>query len=283
VILQDGRMASAAKVRVESPTSILTYMQCPRKYYYRYVKRFEVRPNIHLVLGRTIHSAIEAFHKVEISALDGEASFASIYPEMMRHFIRHWKENTESFQSVGLSTWEKTFYLKDGLRMLDNFYRHHMSLVRDYQCHRGLSFSEAFERLRPQTEMKLFSERLGVIGIIDAVHDYDGKISILDYKTSKKEELDEECMIQLSILTLLYKEEFRRTPDTIGIHFLRHGLKTLPVIPDVLEYGEKVCSRFRWVTDSSDISEYPQKRTGLCKHKSGECDYYDVCVLGRQS
>jgi RecB family exonuclease len=274
-------MVSAVKFRVESPTSILTYMQCPRKYYYRYVKRFEVKPNIHLFLGSMIHSAIEAFHKVEISGLDGEAASASIYPEMMRHFSREWKENTEFFESPRVGPWERTFYLKEGLVMLDNFYRHHMIVVRDYQRRRGLSFSEAFNKLRPKTEMKVFSDRLGVAGVIDAVYDYDGKISIVDYKTSKKNELDEECMIQLSILALLYNEEFRRIPDRIGIHFLRHGLKTLPVIPDVLTLGERVCRRFRLVTDSDDISEYPQKRTGLCKYKSGQCDYYDVCVLGR--
>jgi CRISPR/Cas system-associated exonuclease Cas4 (RecB family) len=276
-------MASEARYRVESPTSILTYMQCPRKYYYRYVKRFEVRPSIHLVLGRIVHSVIEAFHKAQLNSSYGDAAFASIYPEMMRHFSREWKQNNALFENLGLRSWERTSYLREGLVMLDNFYRHHMSLVKDFQRRRGLSFSEAFNKVRPKTEMKVFSERLGVVGVIDAVHDYDGKISIVDYKTSKKDELDEECMIQLSILALLYKEEFQRTPDMIGMHFLRHGLKTLPVIPGVLGFGEKVCSRFRWVTDSDDISEYPQKRTGLCKYKSGQCDYYSVCVLGREA
>jgi hypothetical protein len=52
----------------------------------------------------------------------------------------------------------------------------------------------------------------------------------------------------------------------------------LPVIPDVVEFGEKVCSRFRWVTDSDDISEYPQKKTGLCKYRTGQCDYYKNCM-----
>jgi len=277
-MLQDDAMASEAKVRVESPTSILTFLQCPRKYYYRYVKRFEVRPSIHLVLGRTIHSAVEAFHKTRLPTSEGDAAFASSYPEMMRHFSREWKQNASLLDGLGLRPWEKHFYLKEGLRMLDSFYRHHMSLVRDYQRRTRLSFSEAFNRLRPKTEMKVFSERLGVVGVIDAVHDYDGNISIVDYKTSKKEKLDEECMIQLSILALLYNEEFQRTPDTVGIHFLRHGPKTLPVIPDVLHFGERVCRRFRWVTDTDDINQYPQKKTGLCRYKSGQCDYYDRCL-----
>jgi CRISPR/Cas system-associated exonuclease Cas4 (RecB family) len=270
-------MFSPVKFRVESPTSILTYMQCPRRYYYRYVKRFEVKPSIHLVLGRTIHSVLEAFHKTRLNGSDGDTAFVSIYPEMMRHFNREWKENTEIFDRLGLKSWEKTFYLKDGLRMLDNFYRHYINLVRGYQRRKGLSFSEAFNKVRPTTEMKVFSERLGVVGVIDAVHDCDGELSIVDYKTSKKGNLDEECMIQLSILALLYKEEFARTPDRIGIHFLRHGPNMLPVIPGVLGFGEKVCRRFRVVTDSDDISEYPQRRTGFCRYKSGQCDYYDTC------
>jgi CRISPR/Cas system-associated exonuclease Cas4 (RecB family) len=271
-------MSSAEYHKVESPSSILTYMQCPRKYYYRYVRRLEQRPGVHLVLGGAVHSAIEAFHKFQPVDLCEETFFGSLHPGLMRHFIHEWKNNSATIERIGLRSWEESFYFRQGMVMLDNFYRHHMRMVRDVQYRSGLTFSEAFNTLRPKSEMKIYSERLGVVGVIDAVQDVDGKISIIDYKTSKKSELDEECMIQLSILALLYDERFGRSPDRVGIHFLRHGLRMLPVIPDVVEFGEKVCSRFRWVTDSDDISEYPQKKSGLCKYRTGQCDYYKNCM-----
>jgi CRISPR/Cas system-associated exonuclease Cas4 (RecB family) len=271
-------MSSADYKRLESPTSILTYMQCPRKYYYHYIKKLGVKSGIHLALGRVVHSSIEAFHKVEFGGLGEDVAFGLVYAGMTRHFTSEWKKSTELFDTLGLKPWERTFYFSQGLVMLDNFYRHYMSIVRDFQGRRGLSFSEAFERVRPKTEVQILSKRLGVMGVVDAVHNYDRKISIIDYKTSNKNEMDAECMIQLSILALLYNERFGKTPDRVGIHFLRHGLRMLPVIPDVLEFGEKVCSRFRWVTDSDDICDYPQKKSGLCKYRTGQCDYYKNCM-----
>ncbi len=275
-------MSSAVKFRVESPSSILAYMQCPRKYYYRCVRRLEQKPSIHLVLGAAVHSAIEAFHKSEPVGLLEETFFGSLHPGLMRHFGREWKRNSATIEKTGLRSWEESFYFRQGMVMLDNFYRHHMGMVRDVQCCTGLTFSEAFDTLRPSSEMKIYSERLGMVGVIDAVQDVDGKTSIVDYKTSKKSELDEECMIQLSILALLYNERFGRSPDRVGIHFLRHGLRMLPAIPDVVKFGEKVCSRFRWVAESDDISEYPQKKTGLCKYRTGQCDYYEKCMEDSQ-
>lgn len=270
-------MSSADYKRVESPSSILAYMQCPRKYYYRYVKRLEQKPSIHLILGSAVHSAIEAFHKSQRRGLEEETFFGSLRPCMMRSYCHEWKRNSPTIQRIGLKPWEQSSYFKQGMIMLENFYRHHMGAVRDFQHRSGMTFSDTFDTLRPKSELKIYSQRLGVMGMIDSVENADEQISIIDYKTSKKTELDEECMIQLSILSLLYSEHFGRKPDKIGIHFLKSGLKTLPVIPEVLQFGEKTCSRFRWVTDSPDIFAYPQKKTGLCKYRTGQCDYYDTC------
>jgi len=52
---------------------------------------------------------------------------------------------------------------------------------------------------------------------------------IIDYKTSKKNELNLDCLVQLAIYALLYREYFGRLPDKVGIHFLRYGERIIRV------------------------------------------------------
>jgi len=137
---------------------------------------------------------------------------------------------------------------------------------------------EAFYKLRPKTDTKVRSERLGVRGVIDAIHNLGGRTLIIDYKTSKKSELDLDCLIQLGIYALLYQETYGKVPDEVGIHFLRHGEKIVKTTPELLALGEKKCNEIRNCTRSDKESTYPQKISGLCKYKGGKCDYYDICI-----
>ena len=41
--------------RILSPTSINTYLNCPRKFYLRYIQRLKSRPTIHLIRGQIVH------------------------------------------------------------------------------------------------------------------------------------------------------------------------------------------------------------------------------------
>ena len=47
--------------KVQSPSSIKTYKQCPRKYYYSYILGLEQPPNVHTVRGNIAHSVLEHF------------------------------------------------------------------------------------------------------------------------------------------------------------------------------------------------------------------------------
>jgi len=52
-----------------SPTSINTYLRCPRKYYLKYIKGLKEKPSIHLIRGKAVHDAIAKFHKSETQDL----------------------------------------------------------------------------------------------------------------------------------------------------------------------------------------------------------------------
>lgn len=271
-------MLEASKDRLESPTSILTYIQCPRKYYYRYVKGLEAKPSIHLVMGGIVHSTIHAFHQTDITTLRQENFFEPLRSRMLNHLTRKWDEAKEEFESLKLSSEEIESFYGEARSMVDNFFNHHISRLVTYQHRHNLSLTEAFERLRPRTETRITSQRFGVMGVIDAIHDFDGQTVLIDYKTSKKNEVNEEYLLQLAIYALLYKEFFGRLPDKVGIHFLRHGEKLMPSSHELLALGEKKCMEIRNVTKGEEEKNYPQKKSGLCKYRTGQCDYYEICI-----
>jgi CRISPR/Cas system-associated exonuclease Cas4 (RecB family) len=52
--------------KYQSPTSINTYLRCPRKYYLRYIKGLKSKPSIHLIRGKAVHETIAQFIQNEI-------------------------------------------------------------------------------------------------------------------------------------------------------------------------------------------------------------------------
>lgn len=186
------------KRRIESPTSVLTYLQCPRKYFYRYIKELDQIPNIHLIRGGIAHSTIEAFHNTNITTLDLKGFLERLQGRMLKHFNEKWEENKKEIARCGLTPEEKLFYYDETKAMLTNFYHHYTTNLLAYKYCYDLGLPEAHQKLKPKTETKLTSETYGVRGRIDATHELDGETIIIEYKTSKKNELNVDCVIQLA-------------------------------------------------------------------------------------
>ena len=270
-------MLSGVKERLESPSSILAFMQCPRKYYYRYVRGLEPERSIHLFVGSIVHASIQDFHNIKVERIPRQGFYDTLRFGMMQFFERNWDENAHEFEKLGLSSEEIAFHRGEARLMLDNFCQHHTAKMMAEQYRHNISLWEAFTRLRPRSETKIKSDKLGVMGVIDAIHDIDGETLIIDYKTSKKNEIDRDCLIQLAIYALLYKELTGKSPDRVGIHFLRHGERILNVSPGLLALGEEKCAEIRNLNRSDEQEDYPKRKSGLCKYKTGQCDYYEVC------
>ena len=242
------------------------------------MKGLEPKPSIHLVLGGIVHSAIQDFHKTNINEVPPETFFENLHSKTIDSLNRKWEESSGEFEKLKLTPQELQSFHDEARQMIDNFLQHHAERLIAYQYNHKVSAQEAFEKLRPRTETRITSERLGVMGVIDAIHDLDGQTTLIDYKTSKKNEINQEYLLQLAIYTLLYKELSGRIPDKVGIHFLRHGEKTIPSNQELLSLGEKKCQEIRKLTKGEDEKDYPQKKSGLCKYKTGQCDYYEICV-----
>ncbi len=270
-------MLCLKKRRIESPTSILMYMQCPRKYFYHYIQRLPQMPSIHLIAGDTAHKTIQAFHNTDTTTVTPEGFFEKMRNKITEQFDQKWQEKAQELARLALSPEEKNLHYHKTKEMVTNFYHHHTNKILAYKRYYALTLFEAWQKLKPRTETSLTSENYGVQGRIDAIHDIDGETTIIDYKTSKNNEMTTDCVFQLAIYSLLHKENFGRMPDKAGIHFLRHGEIVMPTSPQLLNLAKNTCHKIHQQTTTDNIENYPRQISGLCKYRTGQCDYYQQC------
>lgn len=257
--------------RMQSPSSINTYKQCPRKYYYNYIKRLPTKPNIHLVLGTIVHETLEEFFSHPIT-VKGDIPNTLQY-HVFNILKQRWDVNDKDIQTLGLTAAEIVSYKHESSLMLLNWLQHFIKEHLTPELQAGLSFENVFKKHTPRTEAEFRNEELQVRGFIDAIHEIDDKVHIRDYKTSKNPILSEEYKLQLAIYALLYKHEHGKVPDTLGIFFLKHGEKLLDIDADLLKHADL---EIRWVherTQGADITDYDKKPSPLCNY----CDFYDYC------
>jgi len=258
--------------RVESPSSIGCFKQCPRKYYYQYIKQLETKPNVHQVRGNIAHSVLEQFFDQDVSQLTLDSFELGLMEIMQDLLLREWKKADAKLNTLGLAPAQKQFYFEDTLLMLLNWLNH---FVRKVYAIEG-SFPERFAKLTPIREELIQSDALQAKGIIDAIENHDGEVRIMDYKTSSHSD-EEEYRLQLAIYTLLYHEKHGRLPDKAGIYFLKDRPKFIDVDDSLLELAKKEISLIHSLTKTTDINDYPRKPGRLCKWSTGQCDFFDVC------
>lgn len=258
--------------RVQSPSSIGCYKQCPRKYYYSYIAQLETKPNVHQVRGNIAHKVLEHFFDQDASKLTMEAFELGLMENMQELLLKEWKKADSQMKALGLTPAQRQFYFEDTLLMLLNWLNH---FVRRVYTLEG-SFPERFAKLTPIREQLMKSDSLKARGIIDAIEDYEGKIRIMDYKTSSHSN-EEEYRLQLAIYTLLYFEKHGKMPDKAGIYFLKDRPKYIDVDESLLELARREIELIHKHTQSDHIKEYPRSPSRLCKWSTGQCDFYDVC------
>ena len=256
--------------RMQSPSSINMYKQCPRKYYYRYIKRLPTKPSIHLVRGTVAHSALEYFFEEPIKEV------ADWKTNLQRHILvlleRFWAESKKEFDQLEETPQELEEYKAETKQMLLRWLLEFCTRIQQ-RMDDGESFEQAFEALSPKQEAKYVDDELQVMGYIDAIEDIDGQVRLIDYKTSKKAEITESYRLQLGIYALMYLRKHKTIPDKVGIEFLRHGGEYMGVNDELLLDAQFEIEQIHMVTESDDIAHYPKNVTPLCNW----CDYYEIC------
>jgi len=260
--------------RIQSPSSINTFFQCPRKYYYHYIEELETSPSIYLIRGKIAHSVLEDFFKIDIKNISTnyDFEFKIILHELLS---KHWTASEKDLQKLGFRDEEIRFYLDETKQMIQFWLLDFLKKLKMEMQTRNLV--DAFCRLTPKTEVHFCSENLGVQGYIDAIHEIDDKVKIIDYKTSSRNYMSEEYQLQLAIYAMLYHEKHGKLPHQVGIHFLRYDEKCIDVDMDLLDLARSKVGEVHGKTKSIDKKDYQRKKSGLCKWRTGQCDYYDEC------
>lgn len=261
-------------ITLQSPSSILTYKQCPRKYFYRYIARLPTTTSIHLLRGSIAHTVMEQIYDIDTANIPDEQFLIILKVVLQERFRAAWEEAREELTKLGMPEGELERYFEETRTMINNFFHY---LVERMRAIEGVPTKETFQRIKPTREVELRSKTHYVRGFADAIHEEGGKRFILDYKTSSKCEITDDYLLQLSIYGMI-AEELGIRPDEVGIFFLKHGQEIrLTVTDDMIERAREEVKRIHEVTRSRDIADYPKCPSPLCKWSTGQCDFYETC------
>ena len=197
-------MIRIAFKRILSPTAINTYLDCPHKFYLRYIKRLKTKPSIYLIRGNVVHRVLAQFNRRH-PCKDKLPPLIEMQRELLQDFAREWQGSLLSLQKLGLPSEKLGWFELQSQLMLIHFATWKLE-------HPGLEVS--------RFEARLVSKPLGLLGIVDAIHKDDEEPVVVDYKTSQRAEITPEIERQAAIYALLYGEFYRRPLGQVWIHFL---------------------------------------------------------------
>lgn len=264
--------------RVESPSSINTFKQCPRKYFYQYIAKLPTFPNIHQVRGSIAHSTLEDFYETDVTPFTEENYGRKFKQEIQNLFFRSWGKYKKALESLELNPDQEKFYFGETMLMLLNWANHFIEDFERVISKNNISFPEAFMQLTPIREQHFKSDHYSVRGFIDAIHHLEDEVHIIDYKTNASFELKDEIKLQLAIYSLLYFEKYGKMPSKVGIFFLRHKLKMIDVDEELIELAKREIELVHAHTSATEhVKDYPKCPGPLCKWGSGQCDFYETC------
>lgn len=258
--------------RVQSPSSIKTFKQCPRKYYYSYILKLPQEPNIHQVRGNIAHSVLENFFDSDVSMVSLENYETHLKMIIQKLLLIEWNNAKKELEKVKLTKEQEMHYFEDTMMMLFNW----TDLFCKKIAKRKGTFQERFKELTPIRELRFVSDNYSVQGYIDAIENHNGHVRLMDYKTSKSEDINEH-LLQLGIYSLLYKEKHGVLPKYVGVYFLKGQECELEVDEELVEMAKKEIEYIHNHTTTDDIHNYPKQTSPLCKWSTGKCDFFDIC------
>jgi len=254
-----------SRMRIQSPSSILAYKYghgfkwgCPRKYYLRYIKGLELKPKSSLIVGSIVHKTIQEFTKgYSQEILDWD--YGKVRALTLNTLEQKWDPKKHELAAVCRNQFHYAQLSRDSKMMAINWLH---QFIRDTLSGKG----------PPVTETRIVSESYGVQGVLDAVYNGHGQAEILDYKTSSFNDITPDLKLQLAIYSLLYKEEFGRLPDRVGVHFLKFpstdkNPRRFKPTQKLIDYATREVELSHQLTQSDKESEYPCKCGGRCEEE----------------
>ena len=92
-------------------------------------------------------------------------------------------------------------------------------------------------------ETVMFSDKLTIAGQVDCIAEYNGKLSVIDFKTANKERQEswiENYFLQTCAYSMMYEEHFGTKIDQLVILIAAEDGTMVPFIKDRSEYEDKL-------------------------------------------
>jgi len=258
--------------RVQSPSSIKTYKQCPRKYYYAYILELEQPANIHTVRGNIAHDVLEKFFDENISEVTMDDYGPKLKLKLQQMLLAEWQNYKKELDKLKLTQEQQMHYFEETMMMLFNWLEQFCKKLEQKEG----TFQERFLALTPEREKFYTSEVHKVRGIIDVIEKNETGVRLMDYKTSASQELDEH-LLQLGIYSILYHEKHGIMPTQVGVYFLKGKETTIKVDDELLNMAKKEIENIHNKTTTREMNNYPKQPGPLCKWSTGQCAFYDIC------
>lgn len=266
--------------RVYRPSEILTYEDCPRKYFFQYVKGIRTQvTSANLVYGTAFHAAVEAYIK------DGNKDSEAVYQSV-------WDKQVSEFEVEFSSTWEPEEMLASGLMLARRFgeFWEESGLMALRDIHGPIVERRFQAEIAPGISL---STRLDLVAITP-----QADIIILDWKTpSTVTDSSEWYSDQLTCQQVVFEANAERVgvDQVDGLAFGNAVKRKVPktgkgkgptieplhILParseeDKREYIQKVI----WIDEDIRRGRFP--RRGRMAHNTPctQCEYRKLCFDG---
>ena len=251
-------MKKSSEMLKLSVSSIKTYEQCPRKWFFSYKEKHPRREWAHLFLGTFVHEVLEDFHNSLLQNPDQE--WAGLMTHIFKECLAKKNDKPEP---------DGTFKPKHPLTKETKLKAHEMLVVYLKVLKRdGLPNVIANERDFSYE----ISPNLTIRGFIDRIDlDNEGNYIVQDYKSGRSKYLDE---FQLLVYGLALLEEAPDLEKFKGSYImLGEGSKKLQYVFSRTDI-DRVVEKIKKVADKiqSDKTWEP-KPAFLCKW----CDFEAIC------
>lgn len=234
-----------------SASSMKTFEQCPKKYYYNYIAKEERKQWDHFDLGNLCHKALEIFHLIYMEEGTSKKSLS----KLMSHSFAEARKDFEGVNNTIIA--EAKDLIQDYLKKVSS---NGMPMVKGVE-------TEFKFNVDSDVLIRGFLDRIDILK--------DGRFHIVDYKTTKNARyLDP---FQLLIYGMWLKQEYPSLEQFKASYILlRHGAKLKSYefnSEDIEKCRKKVLAYAAKINASKKEDEWTPVPGPLCNW----CDFKKIC------
>lgn len=253
-----------APLYVASPSRLLAWLDCPRRYRMQYLDRPRLsprRPRAHTSVGVATHNVLRDF----------------------------WDLPADRRSPAGVAELVRSSWIDVGFRDPQQ-----SSAWRTRVQERVTSYLRGIDRDRQplgvERSVSVKTGTLAVTGRIDRLDDRDGELVVVDYKTGRQEPTAEDTRtsLPLALYAVAVAAVFRRPCSRVELHHLPSGTivghdHSQQSLARKVAQAESIASDLRradadFRERGAASEQFPARTSALCTW----CDYREHCPEGRQ-